>query len=135
MGKGSNVQKAQAARERNQKKMGKSDEERKAAQAKSKADAAAFMCLACRQTFMANARPPLLYQHVIAKHPAGTDPASCFPQLKDFDPNDPKGEKKPPAGGAGGPVKPKKTNKKKDDNLDALLDAGLGGNKKKGGKK
>jgi hypothetical protein len=29
MGKGSNVQKAQAARERNQKKLGKSDEERK----------------------------------------------------------------------------------------------------------
>ena len=95
MGKGSNVQKAQQARERNAKKAGKSEEERKAALAKSKADSSAFMCELCRQTFMANARPPLLYQHVIAKHPAGTDPAACFPnQLKDYDPNDPKGEKK-----------------------------------------
>ena len=36
MGKGSNVQKAQAARERNQKKMGKSPEERAEAAAKAK---------------------------------------------------------------------------------------------------
>ncbi len=56
MGKGSNVQKAQAARERNQKKMGKSAEERKAASAKAAADASAFMCQLCRQTFMVNAR-------------------------------------------------------------------------------
>ena len=56
MGKGSNVQKAQAARERNQKKMGKSLEERKAASAKAAKDATAFMCNLCRQTFMVNAR-------------------------------------------------------------------------------
>ncbi len=56
MGKGSNVQKAQAARERNQKKMGKSAEERKAASAKASQDANAFMCQICRQTFMVNAR-------------------------------------------------------------------------------
>ena len=56
MGKGSNVQKAQAARERNQKKLGKSAEERKEASAKAAKDAAAFMCLICRQTFMVNAK-------------------------------------------------------------------------------
>lgn len=56
MGKGSNVQKAQAARERNQKKMGKTEEERKAASAKAAKDATAFMCQLCRQTFMVNAR-------------------------------------------------------------------------------
>ena len=129
MGKGSNVQKANQARERNAKKMGKSDEERKAAREKSQADAAAFMCLLCRQTFMSNAKPPLLHQHVVAKHPAGTDPAACFPvQMKDFDPNDPLGLKKP-AAPAGGPVKPKKVAKKKDD-LDDLLSAGLGAVKK-----
>ena len=56
MGKGSNVQKAQAARERNAKKQGKSEEERKAASAKAAKDATAFMCQLCRQTFMVNAR-------------------------------------------------------------------------------
>lgn len=131
MGKGSNVQKAQAARERNAKKQGKSDEERKAALAKSKADASAFMCELCRQTFMANARPPLLYQHVVAKHPAGTELTACFPvHLKDFDPNDPKGEKKS-ATQTSGPIKPKKTVKKKDADLDDLLNAGLSAGKKK----
>ena len=135
MGKGSNVQKAQQARERNAKKMGKSDEERKAALAKSKADASAFMCELCRQTFMANARPPLLYQHVLAKHPAGTELTACFPtQLKDFDPNDPKGEKKTASQPAGGAIKPKKASKKKDDGLDDLLNAGLSAGKKKGKK-
>ena len=89
MGKGSNVQKAQAARERNQKKMGKTDEERKAAKAKADADAAAFCCMLCKQTFMVNAKPPVLYLHVTSKHPAGTDPVACFASLKGFDPNDP----------------------------------------------
>lgn len=130
MGKGSNVQKANQARERNAKKLGKSDEERKAAREKSQADSTAYMCQVCRQTFMSNSRPALMYQHVIAKHPAGTDPASCFPeQLKDFDPNDPDGKKKV-ATPAGGPPKPKKTKKKVDD-LDDLLSAGLKKGKKK----
>lgn len=126
MGKGSNVQKAQAARERNQKKMGKSDEERKAASAKAAKDAVAFICLLCKQTFMVNARPPILYQHVVAKHD-GTDPVQCFPSLKDFDPSDPKGEK-----AAAAAVKAKKealaAKKKKKaggDDLNNLLDAGL----------
>ena len=121
MGKGSNVQKAQAARERNQKKLGKSDEERKAARAKSAADSAAFVCKICRQTFMSNARPPVLYLHVTSHH-AGTDPVACFDQLVGFDPDDPKGLKKTctPAG----PVKPKKS-KKKEENLEDMLSAGL----------
>jgi len=130
MGKGSNVQKAQAARERNQKKMGKSDEERKAAAAKAKADSSAFMCLICRQTFMVNAKPPTLYLHVTSKHEPGTDPASCFPSLKDYDPDDPKGLKKAENASSGG-VKPTKAAKKKDADLDSLLDAGLTLGKKK----
>jgi hypothetical protein len=73
MGKGSNVQKATAARERNAKKMGKSDDERKAAAAKAAKDAAAKKCLLCLQTFMVNARPPALHLHVTAKHPEVTD--------------------------------------------------------------
>mmetsp|Transcript_4651 Transcript_4651/g.6883 ORF Transcript_4651/g.6883 Transcript_4651/m.6883 type:complete len:131 (+) Transcript_4651:143-535(+) len=127
MGKGSNVQKAQAARERNQKKQGKSDEERKAASAKAVKDASAFICKLCRQTFMVNARPPVLYLHVTSKHPAGTDPAACFDMLKDFDPNDPKGLKKEAAAKAA--AKPKK--KKQNDNFDDLLSAGLSSGKSK----
>jgi len=130
MGKGSNVQKAQAARERNQKKMGKSDEERKAASAKAKLDASAFMCKICRQTFMVNAKESLLYLHVTAKHPEKKDtPTDCFDSLAGFDPADPDGKNKP-AAAAAGPVKPKKTVKKKDDDLSSLLDTGLSMGKK-----
>mmetsp|Transcript_441 Transcript_441/g.616 ORF Transcript_441/g.616 Transcript_441/m.616 type:complete len:133 (+) Transcript_441:234-632(+) len=125
MGKGSNVQKAAAARERNQKKLGKSEEERKAASAKAAKDAAAFVCLLCRQTFMVNSRPPLLYQHVVAKH-GGADPVTCFTQLAGFDPNDPKGEK---AAAADAAKKATATKKKKAKavgaDLDDLLSAGL----------
>jgi hypothetical protein len=93
-------------------------------------DATAFLCQVCRQTFMSNARPPLLYQHVVAKHPAGTDPLSCFPvQLQGFDPSDPEGTKAAAAAaasGSGAAAAPKpKPVKKKDDGLDALLDAGI----------
>jgi len=83
---------------------------------------------------MVNARPPLLWQHVVAKHPAGTAPTACFPvQLKDFDPEDPDGEKaakEAAKAGAASPVKPKKVAKKKDPGLDALLEAGLAAGKK-----
>jgi hypothetical protein len=129
MGKGSNVQKAQQARERNQKKLGKSDEERKASAAKAKLDASAYMCKICRQTFMVNAKPSLLYLHVTAKHD-GSAPDACFDSLIGFDPNDPDGEKAASAAKAGGAAKPKKAVKKSDD-LDALLSAGLSAGKKK----
>ena len=120
------------ARERNAKKMGKSDEERKAASQKAKQDAAAKMCELCRQTFMVNARPPLLYQHIVAKHPDKLNALEeCFPvELKGWDPNDPKGEKAAAAAKAA-----KKPSKKKGGaggaDLDALLDAGLSKGKKK----
>eukprot|EP00980_Cylindrotheca_fusiformis_P030193 scaffold24531_cov122-Cylindrotheca_fusiformis.AAC.2 len=133
MGKGSNVQKAQQARERNQKKMGKSDEERKAAAAKAKQDAAAKMCLLCRQTFMVNARPPLLHQHIVAKHPEITEPSQftqCFPELAGYDPNDPKGEKAAAAAAKAAAEKKKKANKKNEGGLDDLLNAGLAKTKK-----
>merc|ERR1712176_1079619 len=98
---------------RNQKDRGKTDEERKAAAAKAKADSVAFMCALCRQTFMVNSKPPLLFQHVVAKHPQGTDPASCFPtELKDFDPNDPTGEKAAAAQKACDAAKKSKAKKK-----------------------
>lgn len=60
MGKGSNIQKANAARERNQKKLGKSDEEQRAASNKAKKDANAYMCKICRQTFMVNAKKTIV---------------------------------------------------------------------------
>lgn len=77
-------------------------------------------------------KPPLLYQHVVAKH-EGSDPATCFPSLRDFDPNDPKGEKAAAAEKAKKAAAAKK--KKAKDNaagLDDLLSAGLkkGKNKK-----
>jgi hypothetical protein len=132
MGKGSNVQKATAARERNQKKLGKTDEERKAASLKAQQDAAAKMCALCRQTFMVNSRPPLLYQHIVAKHPDIVESKAfnqCFPggELDGFDPNDPKGEKKVETGK---PDAAKKVVKKTGPDLDSLLDAGLKKGKK-----
>lgn len=138
MGKGSNVQKAQQARERNQKKLGKSAEERKAASDKAKKDAAAKMCLICKQTFMVNARPPLLYQHIVAKHPDMVDdPAKwvqCLPDLAGFDPNDPKGEKAAAKAKEAAAAKAKKAKKKDNADLDDLLSAGLKSKKKKGKK-
>lgn len=136
MGKGSNVQKAQAARERNQKKAGKSDEERKAASDKAKKDAAAKMCQLCRQTFMVNARPPLLYQHIVAKHPEIIESKAydqCFADLAGFDPADPKGEKAAAAAKAAGAKKAGGKKKGKNDlgDLDSLLDVGLTKGKKK----
>ena len=125
MGKGSNVQKAQAARERNQKKLGKTPEERKAAAAKAAADSSAFMCKLCRQTFMVNARPPVLYLHVTSKHEPGTDPGSCFDQLIGFDPNDPKGEKKAKADAEAKKKAAAKKKKADTGGLDDLLSAGL----------
>ncbi len=65
-------------------------------------------------------QPPLLYQHVISKHEAGTDPASCFAQLAGYDPND-KGDKA--AATKAAPVKKKKAGG--DAALDDLLNAGL----------
>jgi hypothetical protein len=77
---------------------------------------------------MANARPPVLYEHVVAKH-SGTDPVTCFESLKDFDPADPKGLKKAATSttATGGAPKPKS---KKEADLDLLLDAGIKTKKK-----
>jgi hypothetical protein len=129
MGKGSNVQKAQAARERNQKKQGKTEEERRAAAAKAAKDATAFICKLCKQTFMVNARPPVLYLHVTSKHEPGTDPAACFDQLVGFDPNDPKGEKKAAEDAAKKQAAAAKKKANDAANLDLLLDAGLSSGK------
>jgi len=81
---GGNAQKSAAAREQNMKKLGKTDEERKAAK-----DAAAFVCAPYHQAFMVNVKPPALLLHVTAKHPAGTDPAACYASLAGYDPNAP----------------------------------------------
>eukprot|EP01083_Nonionella_stella_P012541 35590_1 len=125
MGKGSNVQKAQAARERNQKKMGKTDEERRAASAKAAKDATAFVCGVCKQAFMVNARPPVLYLHYTAKHDGQCLPQECFPVLADFDPADPKGEKKAAADALKKKAAAAKKKKAAGDDLGDLLTAGL----------
>lgn len=81
---------------------------------------------------MVNAKQSLLYLHVTAKHPEKSgSPTDCFDSLAGFDPSDPDGKNKPAATTATGPVKPKKTAKKKDDDLLSLLDAGLKTGKKK----
>mmetsp|Transcript_28974 Transcript_28974/g.27885 ORF Transcript_28974/g.27885 Transcript_28974/m.27885 type:complete len:130 (-) Transcript_28974:304-693(-) len=129
MGKGSNVQKAQAARERNQKKLGKTDEERRAASAKATKDSTAYSCLICRQSFMVNAKLPLLHLHVISKHKT-LDPVTCFPELAGYDPDNPEGKV---ATTTAKKIVPKKK-KKTEDSLDSLLDAGLGKKKGKGKK-
>jgi hypothetical protein len=126
---GGNAQKSAAAREKNLKKVGKTDEERKAANDKAKKDSSAFVCAICRTSFMVNVTSPTLYLHVTSKHPAGIDPASCFPQLATYDPTDPKGLKKAAPAAAAAPAKPKK---KKDVGGIDLLSAGL---KPKKGKK
>lgn len=96
----------------------------RASAAKVKMDQAAFMCKICRQTFMVNAKPSLLYLHVTAKHPEKKDdPTVCFDALAGFDPDDPDGLKAASAPVAT-VVKPKKVVKKADD-LSLLLDAGL----------
>ena len=124
---GGNAQKSAAARERNQKKLGKTDEERKAASQKAAKDAAGYVCGLCKMTFMINVKPPTLLLHVTSKHPAGTEPASCFPVLRDFDPNAPASAAAPAATAAVAP-KPKK---KVEPGLDDLLNAGLTKGKKK----
>lgn len=135
MGKGSNVQKAQQARERNQKKLGKSDEERKSALAKAKKDASAFVCEICKQSFMVNARPPVLHLHVTSRHGDGFDYKQCFPTaLADFDPTDPNGDKKAAQERAASEAAAKRKSKRASvtgGGLD-LLDAGLGSIKKSG---
>lgn len=123
---GGNAQKSAAARERNQKKLGKSDEERKAASTKAAKDSAAFICGLCKMTFMVNVKPPTLLLHVTSKHPAGTDPASCFASLAGYDPNAPAAAAAP----ASAPVAPK-PKKKVEPGLDDLLNAGLTKGKKK----
>ena len=71
-----------------------------------------------------NEQPPLLYQHVVAKH-EGAAPETCFAMLKDFDPNDPKGEKAAAAEKAKKAAAAKKKKTKDAAGLDDLLSAGL----------
>jgi hypothetical protein len=138
---GGNAQKSAAARLKNMKSAGKTDEERKAATAKAAKDSVAFVCKLCRQTFMINAKNPQLYLHVTARHPSESDsPVNCFDQLADFDPLDPKGEKAEKAE-AEKKKKAAAAKKKKaaagGGDLLGLLDAGLTkgkGKKKKFGK-
>jgi hypothetical protein len=122
---GGNAQKSAAARERNMKEKGKTDEERKAASAKAAKDSQAFMCALCRTTFMINVKPPTLMLHVTAKHPAGTNPVECFASLANYDPN----AKAAPAAAAAATAAPKK--KKVEAGLDDLLNVGLTKGKKK----
>ena len=86
MGKGSNVQKKEAARARAQKDKSKTPEERAKAAARAKADAEANACLICKQTFtlsQARGNPPkALLDHASLKHP-GEPISKCFAILND----------------------------------------------------
>eukprot|EP00937_MAST-01D_sp_MAST-1D-sp2_P003436 g3436.t1 len=81
MGKGSNVQKKEAARSRAMKDKSKTPEERAEAAKRAKADAEAIACILCKQTFtssQARGNPPrALNDHVTSKHP-GMTPDQCF---------------------------------------------------------
>jgi hypothetical protein len=91
---GGNAQKSAAARLKNMKDAGKTDAERKEASAKAAKDAHAFVCKLCKQTFMINATPEILFTHVTNKHAGSTsEPTACFDKLAGFDPLDPNGEK------------------------------------------
>jgi len=127
---GGNAQKSAAAREKKLKDTGKTPEQRAAASAKAEKDRNGFKCKICMTTFMINVKPPTLYLHMTSKHPETTDCSLCFDEMKDYDPDDPKGLKAA-AAAKQGPVKKKKANKQVD-SLDDLLSAGLGGGKKKG---
>ncbi|KAJ1463328.1 hypothetical protein M885DRAFT_504989 [Pelagophyceae sp. CCMP2097] len=123
---GGNAQKSAAAREKNLKEKGQTDEDRAASRAKQEKDKAAFKCAICLQTFLVTSKPEALYLHVTAKHDKEVaTPEKCFPSLKGFDPN------KPVAAAAAAPVVVKKKVVKKDDSLNDMLSAGLAKGKKK----
>ena len=129
MGKGSNVNKKMAAQAANAKDKTATKEERAASKAKAEKDSAAFICKICRQTFMVSATPAKLYTHVTAKHDKDAKtPENCFDALRGYDPSAPAAPAAP-AAAAAAPKKP--AAKKKDDDLSALLDAGLAGVGKK----
>jgi hypothetical protein len=76
MGKGSNVQKAQAARERNAKKEGKSPEERAASAKKAAADNAAFICNTCKMSFMVNVQKKVSFNARVSTY-LGRETRTC----------------------------------------------------------
>lgn len=126
MGKGSNVAKAHAARERNAKEATKTPEERAAAKKKADADKQANKCLVCLQTFMINAKDQLLFEHITARHDKlRCEPEKCFPKLKGYDPA------KPAAAAPAAKTIVKKPAARKNDQVNDLLAAGLAGAKKK----
>ena len=127
MGKGSNVNKKMAAQAANAKDKTATKEERAASKAKAEKDSAAFICKICRQTFMVSATPAKLYTHVTAKHDKeAKTPQNCFDALAGYDPSAPAPAAAPAVAAAKKPAA-----KKKDDDLSALLDAGLSGVGKK----
>mmetsp|Transcript_29977 Transcript_29977/g.96724 ORF Transcript_29977/g.96724 Transcript_29977/m.96724 type:complete len:130 (+) Transcript_29977:136-525(+) len=127
MGKGSNVAKANAAREKNLKDKGKSPEERAAAKAKADKDKQAYKCLICLQTFLVSSTDGVLFNHVTSKHDKlEKEPEKCFPKLKGFDPSAPAA-----AAPAAVSKKPVAAAAKKDAGLNDLLAAGLAGGKGK----
>lgn len=126
MGKGSNVAKAQAARERNAKDATKTPEERAAAKKKADADKQANKCLVCLQTFMINAKNELLFEHITARHDKMVrEPEKCFPKLKGYDPT------KPAIAVPVAKTIVKKPAARKNDEVNDLLAAGLAGARKK----
>mmetsp|Transcript_16290 Transcript_16290/g.65827 ORF Transcript_16290/g.65827 Transcript_16290/m.65827 type:complete len:132 (+) Transcript_16290:128-523(+) len=130
MGKGSNVAKANAAREKNLKDKSKTPEERAAAKAKAEKDKAAHKCAVCLATFIISSTDAVLFKHIEAKHEKlVTEPEKCFPKLKGFCPTAAPAAGAAPA--AAPVVKKKPAPAKKGDDVGDLLAAGLAGAKKK----
>ncbi|KAH8051770.1 hypothetical protein JL722_10604 [Aureococcus anophagefferens] len=95
---GGNAQKSAAARLKNLKDKGPTDEERAASKAKSEKDKAGYKCSICLQTFMISTKPSGLFLHVKSKHDKEiATPEKCFPALKGFDPANPDVARRRPA--------------------------------------
>ena len=108
----------------------KTAEERAADRKKSEAAATGQICLLCRQTFSNVAKEPMLRAHWESKHPKETVPAFCVEACAAAEAKKKAAADSKKGLGAGGDAKPK-PKKKKDDDLSALLDAGLAGVGKK----
>ena len=92
------------------------------------ADAAMkFECHVCKQVMPG---PVLLKEHYESKHPKETVPAFCVEACAAAEAKKKAAADSKKGPGAGGDAKPK-PKKKKDDDLSALLDAGLAGVGKK----
>ena len=122
MVRGHAKEQAQAKNAAAKAKMEKAGTQRGAADAAMK-----FECHVCKQVMPG---PVLLKEHYESKHPKETVPAFCVEACAAAEAKKKAAADSKKGPGAGGDAKPK-PKKKKDDDLSALLDAGLAGVGKK----